>query len=1441
MNKRRTFYLLVILACLLSWSGPPAGTAAAPDQPADPETGFRLPSRPTQTHSEARLPVRYPPHSALPAAVSPAAPLADDPLYSWHTFYGNLYENGFDFSGGTAVDGSGNVYGAAASGNWLGDGGAQPLHPHSGGDFDIDVLKLSSSGAYQWHTFYGSGGDYANQIRLDADGNIYLAGFSVDSWLGDGGTQPLHPHSGGGDIYVLKLDNNGAYQWHTFYGSSIHDLSMGMVLDSNGNVYLSGKSSASWLGDGGAVPLHAHSGSGDITVVKLDSSGAYQWHTFYGSSASDFGQNISIDSSNRVNVAGWSYGSWVGDGGATPLHAYSGDADIAVLQLNSSGAYQWHTFYGLTDYDAAYGIAVDGIGNIYVHAESIDSWLGDGSAPPLHPHSAGVNVDMTTLKLDSSGAYQWHTFYGSIEEEWAANITLDAAGNLYAVGRTPADWLGDGDTPPLHAHSGSYDNTVIKLDNSGVYQWHTFYGPEFSSEGSMAYGVVVDGSSVYVGASATYSWLGDGDTPPLHAHSGWEDMGVLKLDTAGAYQWHTFYGGLGNEAGFNSATRLDADEQGNLYIAGGSGGWLAEGNAPPLHAYNGTLDVLGLKLDSSGAYQWHTFYGSGNMDGIWGGMRDSSGNVYVLGYSLLNWLGDGGTPPVHPHLYPGEWTLTILKLDSAGAYQWHSFYGPANYAPLIAGAAVYPDGNVYMIFDSIVSWLGDVGEAPLQHFIWGNSDIVIIKLDSSGAYQWHTFYGSSGNDQGSEIALGANGMIYVTGSSAASWLGDGGAAPLHVFTTPGPDISVIQLDAAGAYQWHTFYGSGSNNLALASDAGSNLYLTGRSTSNWDVDGAQPLHAHSSGSSNDLAVLKLNSAGAYQWHTFYGGTQYDGAMEIVYEEETGLYVAAYSRSAWLGDGEVAPVHAHSGAEDMTLLHLDTDGAYQWHTFYGSDDVDQGVGLVVDSSQRVTLSGASYAAWNGPGGEAPLHAHSGDMDVVIVQLDPLMDVSVAKSGTGSGMVTSSPPGIDCGSDCSDTVDYGSTITLTATPDINSTFAGWSGACSGMGDCIWRADGPQQITATFMIKNYILDVDVTGAGSGAVSSQPPGIDCGADCSEVFVYGTIVTLTAAAETGSTFAGWGGACTGTQTCVVTIDQAQQVSADFTLEAYEVSVSLDGVGSGGVSSDPPGITCDSAGGGWPTACSANFDYGTLLTLTASADTGSTFAGWGGVCSGMEACQFIVIQPRQATATFNLDAYELSVSLGGTGSGAVTSSPPGIACDTSVGADCAEAFAYGAAVTLTAAADTGSTFTGWGGACTGTGSCAVSMHQAQQVTAEFTLNTYELSISLIGDGSGTVTSQPPGITCTGVDADCSEVFNHGTVVTLTAVISTGSTFTAWGGACSGVDICVVVIDQAQNVTASFQRQPQGPEHSLFLPLVNKSVPPAARSESGLILPRGCCRQ
>jgi hypothetical protein len=143
--------------------------------------------------------------------------------------------------------------------------------------------------------------------------------------------------SGGpSEIFILKLNSAGTYQWNTFYGSADGDLGVDTALDSAGNIYVTGESFAAWNGPGGVAPSHAYSGYLDIVLLKLNSAGAYQWHSFYGSADGDWGQGIAVDSSGNVAVTGESRATWNGPGGVAPLNPFrGGNGDFIVVKFGN--------------------------------------------------------------------------------------------------------------------------------------------------------------------------------------------------------------------------------------------------------------------------------------------------------------------------------------------------------------------------------------------------------------------------------------------------------------------------------------------------------------------------------------------------------------------------------------------------------------------------------------------------------------------------------------------------------------------------------------------------------------------------------------------------------------------------------------------------------------------------------------------------------------------------------------------------------------------------------------------------------------------------------------------------------------------------------------------------------------------------------------------------
>jgi 5-hydroxyisourate hydrolase-like protein (transthyretin family) len=418
----------------------------------------------------------------------------------------------------------------------------------------------------------------------------------------------------------------------------------------------------------------------------------------------------------------------------------------------------------------------------------------------------------------------------------------------------------------------------------------------------------------------------------------------------------------------------------------------------------------------------------------------------------------------------------------------------------------------------------------------------------------------------------------------------------------------------------------------------------------------------SGGSSPITSTSTDVNGNYT----LGGLS-SGSYKVEFVDGSGNYVAQYySAKSSLGAADPiqttssAPAAGVNAALTTTVTHTLTvtpSGSGSGSVTSSPAGIDCGAtcAAVFNNNTTVTLTetpaaGSAFAGWSGGGcsgtGTTCTVSLSADRTVTaIFDTIPIHALTVGSSaGNGSGSVTSSPAGIDCGATCSHSYFDGTVVTLSASPATGSAFAGWSGGgCSGASLTCQVTIGPDQtVTPSFTLVTHSLTIGPNpGTGSGSVTSTPSGVDCGTGCSASFDYGTAVTLTESPAPGSTFTGWsGGGCSGTSpTCQVTMSADQSVTLAFNPTPPRVLTvgTSGGSGSGTVSSSPAGISCGSV-------CLHPFSDGTLVTLTAVPATGSRFAGWsGGGCAGTSpTCELTMDGSQAVAATFD------PVGTGGTG-------------------------------------------------------------------------------------------------------------------------------------------------------------------------------------------------
>lgn len=284
----------------------------------------------------------------------------------------------------------------------------------------------------------------------------------------------------------------------------------------------------------------------------------------------------------------------------------------------------------------------------------------------------------------------------------------------------------------------------------------------------------------------------------------------------------------------------------------------------------------------------------------------------------------------------------------------------------------------------------------------------------------------------------------------------------------------------------------------------------------------------------------------------------------------------------------------------------------------------------------------------------------------------------------------------------------------PKISNGLVRMGTACNGGTAYGLGPQGDVQRTANFVRlvrgeapKTDIFNLSISKVGNGTVTSSPSGIDCGATCSASFSSDATVTLTATPATGTHFTGWGGDCTGTGTCTVSMTAAKTISATFTAGATTFNLSVGKVGIGTVTSSPAGIDCGND-------CNENYAGDTKVTLTATPANGFIFIGWRGACvNSTGTCTVSMSVDKTVTATFTLPV----LTVRKVGNGLIVNRPAGIFC----GTDCTELYSLNAVATLIAIPGIGSSFSNWTD-CTSNSNfpqlCTITMNQSRTATATF---------------------------------------------------------------------------------------------------------------------------
>ena len=281
------------------------------------------------------------------------------------------------------------------------------------GAYDFFLVKYNSTGENVWTRQMGSpNNDTVSGVAVDSEGNIYVAGRT-------GGTLPGSPttYQGGNDIFLVKYNSTGDNVWTRQMGSPNSDTVSGVAVDSEGNIYVAGYT----LGTLPGSPT-THRGGADIFLVKYNSTGDSVWTRQMGSPFNDTVSGVAVDTTGNIYVAGYTSSTLPG----SPT-TNQGSDDLFLVKYNSAGDNVWTRQFGTPDIDDAMAVAVDSGGNIYVAGFTLGTLPGS-------PTTNQGSDDLFLVKYNSAGDNVWTRQKGSPDADDALAVAVDTVGNVYVTG-----------------------------------------------------------------------------------------------------------------------------------------------------------------------------------------------------------------------------------------------------------------------------------------------------------------------------------------------------------------------------------------------------------------------------------------------------------------------------------------------------------------------------------------------------------------------------------------------------------------------------------------------------------------------------------------------------------------------------------------------------------------------------------------------------------------------------------------------------------------------------------------------------------------------------------------------------------------------------------------------------------------------------------------------
>lgn len=584
----------------------------------------------------------------------------------------------------------------------------------------------------------------------------------------------------------------------------------------------------------------------------------------------------------------------------------------------------------------------------------------------------------------------WSTYLGGpggAGTEQADSIAVDASGNAYVTGATPAgDWPATIGSFDDTWNGGSQDAFVAKIDATGtVLSYATYLG---GSAGDKGKGIAVDdsGNAYITGETSSSDFPTTAGAYDQTIGFYGADAFVCKLNSTGtALVYSTFLGGSSSD----SADAIAVDGSGNAIVVGGCSVGFPTTTGVFDASYNGGGEAFVSKISADGsALIFSTFVGGSGSERAYDVVLDSSENIHFVGQTTSSDFPT--TSGAIQETSGGSQDAFIGKLSSDASTLIYGSYIGGSGADGGYGITVDGSDQAYVTGNTRSTDFPTTPGAYDTYFPGYNSDAFVCKLNAAGtAFEYATFLGEGYLAIGYSIAVDGSGQAVVAGYAGPDFPTTNGA--FSETCTGQYDAFVTQLNATGSdLVFSTFFGGsgGGNDEAkdVALDGSGNVYISG-GTGSYDLPGTSSGFDGTLGGATDPFVAKLNSTGtAVTYATYLGGTGDDDGTAVAVDTSGNAYVTGSTWSDGFPTTAGAFDESHNLYRDVFVSKINADGTeLTYSTFIGGTSSEFPRGIALDSATNAYVTGVTQSNDFPATGGAFDETHNGAYDVFALKLN------------------------------------------------------------------------------------------------------------------------------------------------------------------------------------------------------------------------------------------------------------------------------------------------------------------------------------------------------------------------------------------------------------------------------------------------------------------------